>query len=188
MGKIPLMDERVRKRFCEFHEASGLNMKEASGKAYLGDTFVRDVIKRGGGKIETVTAVVMAVNPRFLGYVMNGAGERPTPENFWSKEPESLPNHSVAALPAQTDRAAARGDRGFMINGTFHREDVLAILEGTLALIQAGQPREVVSAAAEYVLTIVEQELERSPDTDRTDNIRTLTFQTSQIFYPKEKK
>jgi hypothetical protein len=80
MGILPLMDSAVRRRFEAVVEASPFTHKAASLISGLGETFVRDVIKRDRGKLENVIKVVATIAPNYTDWVQTGRGSAPPSE------------------------------------------------------------------------------------------------------------
>lgn len=87
-GQNTAMKDEVRRRFAAVIEAAGIEHKKASLMASLGETYVRDAIKRGRGSLESVLTVVKLVAPDYVEWVQFGRGEAP-PERL---EPVWLEN------------------------------------------------------------------------------------------------
>lgn len=75
------MDEKIRERLRILRDVLDVNMRLASRKAGLGETYMRDAIERGRGKLENIPVLVDSINPSFTEWVMTGDGHPPTLED-----------------------------------------------------------------------------------------------------------
>lgn len=88
-GHYPIMDENVRERLRILRDVLDVNMRLASRKAGLGETYMRDAIERGRGKLENIPVLVDSINSSFTEWVMTGDGHAPGPEDKSMSSPKN---------------------------------------------------------------------------------------------------
>lgn len=73
------MDPDLHKRFLRFAQVHGLedNMKAASKSSGVGETYIRDAIKRGRGALAKILKVVEAYDPDAIEWMRTGKGTPP---------------------------------------------------------------------------------------------------------------
>ncbi len=113
-GQFPTMDS-WRKKLADEIERRGLDMKRLSQDAGLGETYVRDAIKRGRGKFENLFKVVA-----LLGYppewLTSEAEIEPQPKRRPdSFRPQITPGAELVTREALPIYAAAQGGDGHII-------------------------------------------------------------------------
>ncbi|BBF93351.1 XRE family transcriptional regulator [Blastochloris tepida] len=122
-----------RKKLADEIARQGRDMKEVSLKAGLGETYVRDAIKRGRGKLENLikVAAVLGQPPEWLtSDIPAKPVERPKKEKGFS--PKILPGTELVTVRDFPIYAAAMGGNGNLIV-TFEPVEIVkrpAILEG----------------------------------------------------------
>ncbi|VFU07897.1 protein of unknown function [Methylocella tundrae] len=93
----------VRKRFAEFLALAEIDMKNATSRTKHGDTYARDVIRRGRGKLDSIEEIVATIDPNFVDWVARAKGPGPTKETI---RPRFGP---LAALEGIIAKGNARG-------------------------------------------------------------------------------
>lgn len=103
-GQVPTMTVDWRKRLQAELEAQERDMKEVSVAAGLGDTYIRDALKRGrGGKIENLRKIAKA-----LGRPENWLISGPLVDSFDPDAPDDEPMPEDAAAADAARRAVRR--------------------------------------------------------------------------------
>ena len=80
LGKLPRMDDGIRKRLDALLEMGDIDYKKASSFRKGGETYVRDAIHRGRGKADEIEKIVFEIGPAFIPWVIRNIGPRPSPE------------------------------------------------------------------------------------------------------------
>lgn len=121
VGNLPHMAGEWRKRLEDELAAQGREMKEVSLSAGLGETYIRDALKRGrGGKVENLEKIAVALgrDPDFL--TRNGPalatvdGKRVQPN---ARDPRPIePDYSREMIPVYGS-AMGGSDGRFQLNG-----------------------------------------------------------------------
>lgn len=127
-----IMHDALRKRVAAEIERQGREMKEVSLAAGLGETYVRDFLKRGRGKLENLIKVAQELG-RDQAWLMTGeGGELLPPVGKDSFKPQIIPGSELVGARDFPIYAAAEGGNGHLIV-TFDPIEVVkrpAILEG----------------------------------------------------------
>lgn len=109
-GRVPPMANDWRKRLTDEIVRQKRDMKEVSLAAGLGETYIRDALKRGrGGKVENLQKIAVALD-RPLNWLLQPAG-RPLIASFDPDAPEDDPAPADSEA-AEAARRAHRKDLG----------------------------------------------------------------------------
>ena len=95
LGKSPLMDYAIRRRFAEVVEGSGRDMKGLSKAAGLGETYVRDAIERARGSEGGIKKVLRLLDSDLIPYVIDGIGEPPEDWRDWFSDKAPVSGSSL---------------------------------------------------------------------------------------------
>ena len=153
-------------------------MKKASLDAGQGATYVRDVVVRGGGKVDIIEKIVRSINPKYTDWVLRGVGTPPTPASFGvvSSTPR-LASPLPETVQVRTARLA-----NLEPNLMFDRDSLVAIVEGVLA---GALPQHAsdAPAIAEVVAGYAERVPSHSQDAGTLDTLRILSRGVVEEFF-----
>ncbi len=120
-----------RKRLADEIEDRGLKMKEVSLAAGLGESYVRDALKRGRGKFENLRRIAAVLGKSVDWLIDDSGGAVPLRSYIPPNASVRLPNSLMETAPLPLYGHAAAGKDGrFVLNG-----ELIGITEGPASLV-----------------------------------------------------
>lgn len=140
------MHEALRKRVAAEIERQGREMKEVSLAAGLGETYVRDFLKRGRGKVENLLKVAEVLG-HDQAWLMTGVQDLTSRAVLQPFRPQVVPGSELVGARDFPIYAAAEGGNGHLIVNfdpieVVKRPAILEGVKGAYGLLVSGDSME----------------------------------------------